>query len=344
MKTDILGFNLLALETALIDMGEKPFRGRQIAGWIYKHKSNDFLKMTNICAPLRDKLSKKFLIGKIQPLKTVNDKSSTCKTLWELADGESIESVLIPDKDRLTLCISTQVGCPLNCQFCATGRIGFRRNLAAGEIINQFLQTELGESERITNVVFMGMGEPLLNFDNLLTALEVLIDDLCIGFGARKITVSTAGIPPKIRSLADSGLNVGLAFSLNAASDHLRDLLMPINRRFKLQDNLEALQYYHRKINRRITFEYVLIKGINDSLKDAADLAEITRGIPCKINLIRYNPIDGSQFRPPDNKTVYAFRDFLYPRTPAVTLRESKGANIAAACGQLKAFYSKRET
>jgi 23S rRNA (adenine2503-C2)-methyltransferase len=348
MKTDILGLDLKGLENAAESIGEQPFRGRQIANWLYKHKVRDFMEMGNIATPLRSRLAENFVIGKLKAVETLRDRAGTRKTLWELKDGLHIESVLIPDEGRLTLCISSQVGCPLECGFCATGQIGFKRNLTSGEMVNQYLQSELEAGERISNIVFMGMGEPLLNFDNLSTALKIFTDDLAIGFGAKKITVSTVGIPPKIRALANLRLKVGLAFSLNAADDRLRSRLMPVNRKYDLGSNLEALKYYQKKIDRRITFEYVLIKGVNDSLKDARKLAGLIHDIPCKINLIPYNPVEGSdlsdkpQFMPPDRKMIDAFRDYLYPRAPAVTLRDSKGASIAAACGQLKARYEKR--
>ncbi|MBD3233674.1 MAG: 23S rRNA (adenine(2503)-C(2))-methyltransferase RlmN [candidate division Zixibacteria bacterium] len=342
MKTNLTGLTTESLEKLMVDIGEKPFRGRQLARWIYKKNCADFEKMTDISQPLRDKLAQLFTLNKLSEIESVRDDSGTRKTLWKLDDGESIESVLIPDESRLTLCLSTQVGCPLNCKFCATGKIGFKRNLTTGEIVNQYLQSPLGEAERITNIVFMGMGEPLLNFDNLLIALRILLDDNAIGFGAKKITVSTAGIPERIRNLADSGMKIGLAFSLNAATDELRNRLMPINRKYNLAENLEALKYYQSKIDRRITFEYILIRGVNDRIKDAANLVKLIKGIPCKINLIRYNPIDGRPFERPDEKDVIAFRDYLYPQTYAVTLRESKGTDITAACGQLKANYYNR--
>ena len=342
MKTDISGFDITKLENAMQAIGEKPFRGRQIACWIYKHNIGDFRQMSNLSTSLRYKLKDSFVISKLKAVRVVKDDRGIRKTLWKLGDGETIESVLIPDEDRLTLCISSQAGCPLRCGFCATGFIGYKRNLTAGEIVNQFLQTKLGEGERVTNIVFMGMGEPLLNFDNLRTALGVLTDDLTVGFGAKKITVSTAGIPEKIKALADIGLKVGLAFSLNAADDELRGKLMPINHRYKLDENYTALKYFQKKTGRRITFEYVLFKGINDSIKDAVRLVSFVHDIPCKINLIKYNPIDNSDFIPPDDETVFAFRDYLYSRAPAVTLRESKGTSIAAACGQLKGSYSNK--
>ncbi len=342
MKTNLIGLTTESLKELMVDIGEKSFRGRQLAQWIYKKNCAEFDRMTDISQPLRDKLSRLFTIAKLSEIESIKDNSGTRKTLWKLEDGETVESVLIPDDSRLTLCLSTQAGCPLNCKFCATGQIGFKRNLTSGEIINQYLQSPLSGEERITNIVFMGMGEPLLNFDNLLIALRILVDDDAVGFGAKKITVSTAGIPERIRSLADSGMKIGLAFSLNAASDELRDRLMPINRRYDLSENLEALRYYQSKIDRRITFEYILIKGVNDSTEDAAKLVKLIKGIPCKINLIRYNPIEGMPYQSPDEKDVIAFRDYLYPRTYAVTLRESKGADIAAACGQLKANYSKK--
>ncbi|MBD3170452.1 MAG: 23S rRNA (adenine(2503)-C(2))-methyltransferase RlmN [candidate division Zixibacteria bacterium] len=343
MKKDIIGYDIKMLEDTLEELGELRFRGRQVANWMYKHGVRDFMKMVNISSTLRAKLDENLIIGKLKLADKQSDETGTEKFLWNLNDGETIESVLIPDGERLTLCISSQVGCPLDCQFCATGQIGFKRNLNSGEIVNQYLQADTSEERRITNIVFMGMGEPLLNYENLLTALRIFISDEAIAFGAKKITVSTSGVAPKIKKLAEEGMKTGLAFSLNAADDKLRDKLMPINRRYNLEDNLKALKHYAKLSGRRVTFEYVLIKNVNDSLDDAGKLAKMVHGIPCKINLIRYNPVDGTGFEAPDDDAVLAFRDYLYPRAPAVTLRESKGSSIAAACGQLRGEYVKNE-
>ncbi|MFH0931455.1 MAG: 23S rRNA (adenine(2503)-C(2))-methyltransferase RlmN, partial [Candidatus Zixiibacteriota bacterium] len=237
--------------------------------------------------------------------------------------------------------ISTQVGCALNCIFCATGSMGFERNLSAGEIVDQIIcaKEHLKEDEKITNLVIMGMGEPLLNYENTLKAIRMIQSELGLSISAKRITLSTAGIVPQIYKLADEGLRIKLALSLNAPDDELRKKLMPLTKKYPLSKVMEALKYYAEKTDTRITFEYVLIKDINDSKEQALELAKLVRGIPCKINLIPYNPVKNCPFKKPDEDSLQAFRDILYPRAPAVTLRKSKGEDIQAACGQLKADW-----
>jgi len=243
------------------------------------------------------------------------------------------------EKERVTLCISTQAGCALNCIFCATGSMGFERNLSAGEIVDQIIcaKEHLKEDEKITNLVIMGMGEPLLNYENTLKSIRMIQSELGLSLSAKRITLSTAGIVSQIYKLADEGLKMKLALSLNAPDDELRKKLMPITRKHPLSKIMEALKHYAKVNDTRITFEYVLIKDINDSKEQALELAKLVRGIPCKINLIPYNPVKNCPFEKPDEETLQKFRDILYPRAPAVTLRKSKGEDIQAACGQLKA-------
>jgi 23S rRNA (adenine2503-C2)-methyltransferase len=334
-KTNLLGLSLKELEDHLQNLGDKRFHGRQLFSWIHRKGARSFEEMTNLSKGLRERLKKTATIEGIAEHKLMRSKvDGTEKFLWKLSDRELIESVLIPDEGRLTLCLSTQVGCPLDCRFCATATVGFRRNLTSGEMVSQLLEVQ---DRPLTNLVFMGMGEPLLNYDNLLKSIGIMVSDLGPNFSAKKITVSTVGIVPGIHRLAEEGLKLGLAISLNAPDDKLRSAIMPVNGKYPLKELLSAAKFYAERTDRRITFEYVLIGGVNDSLECAKKLSRIIQGIPCKINLIRFNPHTSQAYQAPEEERVIAFRDYLYPRAPAVTLRESKGRDILAACGQLRA-------
>jgi len=338
-KINLKGLWIEELESFLDKLGEKKYKAKQIAKWIYNKGAADFVQMTDLSKELRQKLSQVAYIGRLKFIrKQVSKLDQTEKFVFELADGGRIETVLMREERRVTVCISTQVGCALNCIFCATGKSGFERNLSAGEIVDQIIEVRghLNENEKITNIVIMGMGEPLLNYDSVVKAIRIIQSELGLSISARKITLSTAGIVPGIHQLADEGLKIKLALSLNAPDDELRRKLMPITGKYPLPDVLEALRYYAKRTDIRITFEYILIKGVNDSEEQALKLAKLVRGIPCKINLIPYNPIKGCPYEKPDQETMQAFRDILYPRAPAVTLRKSKGVDIQAACGQLK--------
>ncbi|MDP3025125.1 MAG: 23S rRNA (adenine(2503)-C(2))-methyltransferase RlmN [candidate division Zixibacteria bacterium] len=328
------------LESFLDKLGEKKYKAKQLAKWIYNKGVTDFEQMTDLSKELRRKLSEVAYIGKLKlTRKQVSKIDQTEKFLFELSDGKRIETVLMREKNRVTVCISTQVGCALNCIFCATGKSGFERNLSAGEIVDQIIAVKgyLKEDEKVTNVVIMGMGEPLLNYENTVKAIRIIQSELGLSISAKRITLSTSGIAPEIYKLADERLKIKLALSLNAPDDELRRKLMPIAKKYPLSEVLEALKYYAKKNDIRITFEYVLIKDVNDSEEQALKLAKLIRGIPCKINLIPYNPIKECPYKKPDEETLIKFRDILYPRAPAVTLRRSKGEDIQAACGQLKA-------
>lgn len=339
-RVNLKGLWIEELESFLYKLGEKKYKAKQLAKWIYNKGVTDFEQMTDLSKDLRRKLSEVAYIGKLKLIKKqVSKIDQTEKFLFELFDGKRIETVLMRGKKRVTVCISTQVGCALNCIFCATGKSGFERNLSAGEIVNQIIAVKayLKEDEKITNIVIMGMGEPLLNYENTVKAIRIIQSEIGLSISAKRITVSTSGIAPKIHQLADEGLKIKLALSLNTPDDELRRKLMPITKKYPLSEVLEALRYYAKKNDARITFEYVLIKNVNDSEKQALKLAKLIRGIPCKINLIPYNPVRGCPYEKPDEETLMRFRDILYPRTPAVTLRRSKGEDIQAACGQLKA-------
>lgn len=339
-KVNLKSLSLDELTDFVINLKEKKFKARQLFKWIYNKGISDFEEMTDISKTLRSKLNEIAFIGEIKKVKSIkSEDQSTEKFLFELEDKEKIESVLIREKDRITICISTQVGCPLNCTFCATGKMGFKRNLNAGEIVDQIIQIKkyLKRDEKITHIVIMGMGEPLLNYENTLKVIKIIHSELGLGFAARKITLSTSGIIPRIYQLAEEGLKIKLAISLNASNDKIRNILMPMNKKYPIKELLKSAKFYAQKTDQRMTFEYVLIKDINDSKKDALELAKLVQGIPCKINLIAYNKVSGLPFEKPDEKKVIEFRDILYPRCPAVTIRKSKGEDIQAACGQLRA-------
>ena len=328
------------LESFLDKLGEKKYKAKQLAKWIYNKGVTDFEEMTDLSKDLRRKLSEVAYIGKLKlTRKQVSKIDQTEKFLLELFDDKRIETVLMREKNRVTVCISTQVGCALSCIFCATGKSGFERNFSACENVDQIIAVKgyLKEDEKITNIVIMGMGEPLLNYENTVKAIRIIQSELGLSISAKRITLSTSGIAPEIYKLADERLKIKLALSLNAPDDELRRKLMPITKKYPLSEVLEALKYYAKKNDIRITFEYVLIKDVNDSEEQALKLAKLIRGITCKINLIPYNPIKESPYKKPDEETLMKFRDILYPRAPAVTLRRSKGEDIQAACGQLKA-------
>jgi 23S rRNA (adenine2503-C2)-methyltransferase len=332
-KINLKGLWIEDLEKLLGDLGEKRYKANQLALWMYDKRATDFNQMTDLSKTLREKLNSIAHIDSIELLKTQTSKLDFSeKFLFELTDGEKIETVLMWEEDRVTICVSTQVGCPLGCTFCATGKMGFKRNLTTGEIVDQIMALK---DRKITHVVLMGMGEPLLNYDNTIKALKIMNSELGLSLSANKITLSTAGIPNMIKKLADQTSKIKLAISLNAPSDEKRNQLMPINKKYPLKALLEAVKYYTSKKKGRITFEYVLIKDFNDSNKDALELSKLVQGIPCKINLIPYNSVPDLPFEKPSEERIIAFRDYLYPRCPAVTLRISKGEDIQAACGQL---------
>ncbi len=332
-KTNLKGLWIQDLEKLLGDLGERGYKANQLALWIYDKASSDFSQMTDLSKTLREKLDSTACIEAIKLVKAqTSEIDFSEKYLFELRDGERIETVLMLEKDRITVCVSTQVGCPLGCTFCATGKMGFKRDLTTGEIVDQIIAVK---DRRPTHVVLMGMGEPLLNYDNTIKALRIINSELGLSFAAKKITVSTAGIPDMIRRLAGLTSKIKLAISLNAPTDEKRNQLMPINKKHPLERLLEAIRYYTEKTKRRVTFEYVLIKDFNDSQEDALELSKLVRGIPCKINLIPYNYVPDLSFEKPSEEKIVAFRDYLFPRCPAVTLRRSKGEDIQAACGQL---------
>jgi 23S rRNA (adenine2503-C2)-methyltransferase len=330
--------------SSFIPKGKEAYRGMQIFRWIHEKGAKSFDEMTNLSKIFREEIKDMFIIGTLKLVKTSKSlDESTEKYLWELEDLNHIESVIIRDDGRVTACISSQVGCKMGCRFCRTGEMKFRRNLTAGEIVDQlvYMRRKLQYSgEDITNVVFMGMGEPLDNIENVLKALAIITMETGLSIGQQKNTVSTCGIVPGINRLAGEYRRLGLAISLNAACDELRNEIMPVNRRYPLKDLLSAALEFTRLTRRRITFEYILMDGVNDTRQDAARLLAIVRKIPSKINLIGYNEFNGSPFRRPSEQKIEAFQKILFDGNITALLRKSKGTDIMAACGQLAANSS----
>ena len=328
------------LKTKLGNMGLKGYRAGQITSWIYQHYAVSFEVMTNIAKSERDRLAAAFSLTAPPLLQAERSSDGTRKFLFGLEDGHTIESVLIPDDDRQTLCISSQVGCQQACRFCLTGQGGFTRNLLFFEIADQVLEVSRilkDEGTRgITNIVLMGMGEPLANFDEVIKAIRVITSDRALGFSGRRLTLSTDGLVPEMDALGRADVKVNLAVSLNATTDETRDRIMPVNRRYPLKDLLAACRRFPLEPRRRITFEYVLLKGVNDSEDDALRLTRLLKGIKCKVNLIPFNPFPGSDFKRPDDAAVKRFQKILQDRHYTALVRESRGRDISAACGQLR--------
>ena len=337
MKIDIRDLTLEELTEEIVAAGEPPHRARQIFSWVNQKNTGSFDKMSDLPRSLVPRLKKKYYIGTLACKERLRAKDGTEKFLWQLEDGNYVESVLIKEKNRKTLCLSTQVGCRFKCSFCASGAGGFTRNLRPSEITGQVLAAQSLAKCRATNIVFMGMGEPLDNYRNLEKAIKIINHPKGIGIGARKITVSTCGIVPGILKLKDIGLQVELSVSLHAASDRLRDELVPVNKRYPLEKLMKACEKYYEDTGRVVTLEYTLIKDRNDLLGDADKLAKIARRLKAKVNLIGCNPYSDKDPAMPSAGRVQAFKDRLRSRGVTTTVRVSKGGDIMAACGQLAA-------
>ncbi len=328
----------------LAENGQPAFRAGQLLDWVYRKRVRAFDAMTDLPAGLRAALARHFSLGSIEVVRRLGANDTTQKFLFRLSDGQLIETVLIPASpalygeasDRRTLCISTQVGCAYGCKFCASGLDGWKRNLRAGEIVEQILRAEEISGERVNNLVFMGMGEPLANYDQLIRAIGIINAPWGVGLGARHITVSTSGLAPQIRLLADQPLQIRLAISLHGATDEVRAQIMPVNRKYPLAVLLEACRYYHSRKKQKLTFEYILIDGVNDTQAQAVALAGLAAGLEAKVNLIPYNTVEGLTWTRPPLARQKAFQHTLHSRGVAATLRREKGHDIAAACGQLR--------
>lgn len=356
--TDIKSIPESELLARLNDWGEPSYRAGQILDWVYRRKATDWDRMTNLPRTLREKLRGAYSLRHPELVRLQGSRDTTAKFLWRLEDGALIESVLIPANpalygeasDRQTLCLSTQVGCAYGCRFCASGLDGWKRNLATNEIVDQVIAVERwqeanpeggesgipSQSRLVTNLVIMGMGEPLANYDNLLKALRILNAPWGMGIGARKITISTSGLAPQIRRLAEEPLQFRLAISLHGATDQVRNKIMPVNRKYPLKELTSACEFYLRRNGRLMTFEYILIAGVNDGLDQAKLLAALARRLNAKINLIPYNHVEGLCWERPDDSRQTAFCSALENLGVNVTLRREKGHDIDAACGQLR--------
>ncbi|HWR59541.1 MAG TPA: 23S rRNA (adenine(2503)-C(2))-methyltransferase RlmN [Thermodesulfovibrionales bacterium] len=324
------------VESFVRESGLPVFRARQLLHWIYEKHVRSIDEITEFSKDLRQKLSEQAYLSNLELLTRQVSVDGTEKFLFGLEDGESMESVLIPDKGRLTLCISSQVGCALGCVFCLTGKLRLKRNLRAYEIVDQIISVLRG-GVKITNIVFMGMGEPLANFDEVVEALWRMTELMKIS--KRKITLSTSGIAPRILELAQKAPHVNLAISLNATTDEVRDKVMPVNKKYPLKALMGACRKFPLEPRRRITFEYVMLGGINDSEDDAKRLIKLLRSIPCKVNLIPFNPYGGCEYKRPSEDAVEGFQRILLEGNLTALIRKSKGQDILAACGQLKAGY-----
>ncbi|CAN5263106.1 bifunctional tRNA (adenosine(37)-C2)-methyltransferase TrmG/ribosomal RNA large subunit methyltransferase RlmN [soil metagenome] len=340
-RINLVGMPRAALETFMVQLDEKPFRARQLMRWIYGHATDDFAAMTDLGLAFRDRLADVAGIREPEILSAQQSADGTRKWLLRMDAAQGIETVFIPEPNRGTLCISSQVGCALDCAFCATAQQGFNRNLTSAEIVGQIrlanraLGSPADGARRITNVVFMGMGEPLANYRNLVPAIDIMLDDLGYGLSRRRVTVSTSGLVPQIYRLAEE-CNVALAVSLHAPDDALRNELVPINRRHPIGELLEACWHYaSRRHDRHITFEYVMLDGVNDSPQHAQRLARLLRGRPAKVNLIPFNAFPGTRFACSRRAAIERFRDVLMAQDVLAITRRTRGDDIDAACGQL---------
>lgn len=337
-KTNLKALSRQQLEAFVKGSGLPPFRARQILHWIYEKYASSIQEITELSKDLREKLSDNAYISNLELLNKQISKDGTEKFLFGLQNGESIESVLIPEEERLTLCISSEVGCAMGCKFCLTGHLGLKRNLKAYEIIDQIIfVSRLLMPRKLTNIVLMGMGEPLANFDNVVEALCRAVE--LIKISPKRITLSTAGIVPKILELCKKAPMVNLAISLNATTDETRNYIMPINKIYPIKMLLDACSKLPLPKGRMITFEYVMLKDINDTIEDAKRLVMLLKGVPSKVNLIPFNPYAGSEFKRPDDEMVLNFQKILFKGNITAIVRKSKGQDILAACGQLKARY-----
>jgi 23S rRNA (adenine2503-C2)-methyltransferase len=338
-KPNIRLLSLPEITAQITALGEKSFRARQVFEWLWQKNAGTFDEMSSLPKTLRDTLEATYSIDRIEIKDEQVSSDKTIKCAFNTSDHRVVEGVLIPTSKRMTACISSQVGCSLACKFCATGKLKLMRNLTAGEMVDQVVylrdQAESRYNTTLTNIVYMGMGEPLLNYKHMLRSTELLTSEQGLGISPKRITVSTAGIAKMIRKLGDDEVKFNLALSLHAANDKKRSHIMDINDTNNLEALQEALIYFHEKTGTRVTFEYIIFKDFNDSLTDAQELAEFAKCVPCKVNIIEYNPIDDGEFQQADAQKVDAFAAYLERRNMIVNVRRSRGKDIDAACGQL---------
>lgn len=333
---NIKEYSLEELKQELINLNEKPFRAEQIFKWIYEEKVKTFDEMTNLSLELREKLKQNYTMCNFNILKKQESKDGTIKYLFDVLDGNAIETVLMKYHHGYSICVSSQIGCKMGCKFCASTGINFIKDLTCGEIIEEILLVEQDANVRISNVVFMGIGEPLDNYDNVIKAIRIINHPKGLNIGARHISISTSGIVPKIYKLADENIQCTLSISLHATNNKKRSEMMPVNNSYPIEELLQACKDYIEKTNRRISFEYALAKRNNDNLEDAKELVKILRGMNCHVNLIPINKIENGEFDKSSNENIIKFRDYLNDHGIVATIRRELGSDIDAACGQLR--------
>jgi 23S rRNA (adenine2503-C2)-methyltransferase len=350
-KVQLKGKTIPELKSWFAEIGEKSFRGEQAFNWMYNYLVDDYESILNFSKPLREKLKEIAILNTLELVdESVSHTSGTVKLLLKTELDHLIECVIIPEEKRCTLCVSTQVGCPLDCKFCATGLMGYKRNLTAGEIFDQYAIAQRLHNREITNIVYMGMGEPLLNYDATVKTLEIFAQEVTKGITLKRITVSTAGIAPRIRDLADTGLRPKLALSLHSCYEDIRNKIMPINEKYSLKANIEAIEYYIKTTNTKITYEYTLLEGINDRDQDIKALGRLCRRMPSKVNLIPFNSLErmnpqgfSAELRGSSRERIEEFAEGLRNEDAMVMVRDTQGSEIAAACGQLAGLVVKRD-
>ena len=333
---NIKDYDLDALKEEFINMGEKAFRAEQVFKWIYEAKVSSFDEMTNLSLELREKLKQNYTMCNFNILKKQESSDGTKKYLFDVLDGNAIETVLMSYHHGYSICVSSQIGCKMGCKFCASTGINFIRDLTSGEIVEQILAVERDNQIRISNVVFMGIGEPLDNYDNVVNAIRIINNPKGINIGARHISISTSGLVPKIYQLAEENIQCTLSISLHATTDEKRSSMMPVNNRYNIEELLKACKDYIKKTNRRISFEYALAKDNNDNLEDAKRLVKLLKGMICHVNLIPINKIENGAYTKSSNENIMKFRDYLNEHGIVATIRRELGSDIDAACGQLR--------
>ena len=333
---NIKDYDLNELKQELINIGEKPFRAEQIFKWLYVEKVHSFDEMTNLSLELREKLKRNYDMCNYTVVRKLESKDGTKKYLFGLSDGNAIESVLMQYHFGKTVCVSSQIGCKMGCKFCASTGIAFVRSLTSGEIVEQIIAIEQDIGEKISNVVFMGIGEPFDNYDNVMNAIKILNNQKGLNIGARHISVSTSGIVPKIYQFADENVQCTLSISLHSANNETRSSMMPVNNAYNIQELIKACKYYISKTNKRISFEYALAKDNNDNQKAADELVDLLHGMLCHVNLIPINKIENGKYLKSSNENIIKFRDYLNSKGITATIRRELGSDIDAACGQLR--------
>ncbi len=333
---NIKDYNLEELKQEIINLKEKPFRAQQIFKWIYIDKVKSFDDMTNLSLELREKLKQNYDICNFEIVKKLESKDGTKKYLWGLGDGNAIESVLMEYHFGKTVCVSSQIGCKMGCKFCASTGIPFIRNLSSGEIVEQIIAIEQDIGDKISNVVFMGIGEPFDNYDNVINSIKILNNPKGLNIGARHISISTSGIVPKIYAFADEKVQCTLSISLHSANNETRSSMMPVNNAYNIEELIKACKYYIEKTNKRISFEYALAKDNNDNKKAADELVNLLKGMLCHVNLIPINKIENGKYIKSSNENIIKFRDYLNSKGIVATIRRELGSDIEAACGQLR--------